>query len=163
MKKYYFNHVAHLTDDEVGNLFDSMSDQKMFDIVFYVQKMDKYAFILFARNPANWMIEIKNSSGKTCGFFWLNGFYGKAAMIHFCIWKTVEDKIEVGKEALAWLKKTGSFDSLYGLTPKPYRHVKDFAVAIGFKITGELNGACYLKSRDRHVPGFISIINLGDK
>ena len=53
-----------------------------------------------------------------------------------------------------------SIDALYGLTPKPYRHVTKLITDMGFELRGTLPQACYLARQKRYVPGVISVLDL---
>jgi hypothetical protein len=83
-------------------------------------------------------------------------------MIHFCLLNplTFDERVELGKQSLKFVADTGAIDSLYGLTPKPYRNVWPFMEELGFKRVGELPGACYIAKHDKYVNGVISTMDL---
>ena len=92
------------------------------------------------------------------GFFWLNGYMGRTAQIHFAIFEECrQDSVQIGKAALAWLEELGWLHSVYGLTPATHRHVFPFIQAIGFQILGNIPGACWVERKNKYVDGVASV------
>lgn len=89
---------------------------------------------------------------------WLNSWIGRSAMVHFAVFRPWrEEAVHIGRSFLHWAFGTGCIDSLYGVTPKTYRHALEFVQRLGFHAETALPGACHLARQERHVPGIISI------
>lgn len=157
---YVFTHAAHMGKDEVATLYLMARESGLADVVFYDGDVtDWRGWIEFLRVSQSWLVRVNNTAGKVVGFFWLNGFAGQTAMMHFCIFDSVgfEAAVELGRQSVAYVFRNTEMQSVYGCTPKVYRHVFPFIKALGFKVLGDIPGACYIKRKDKHVPGVVSV------
>ena len=132
------------------------------DTVFYDGIINsRRAFLRFIKGYRCYLVRVEEFSGVIAGVFWLNEFIGKSAMLHFCTFgNDVGAKERLCTQAMQWVSDKKVLDSLYGLTPKPYRHIWQLMRAIGCTKRGSLPGACHLKYHDRYVDGIISVIDL---
>lgn len=158
MTEFHLQHAAHLPKTRVLDLYHLAQVNGVADAVFYDGGVSStMAWAEYIRTSQAWLVACFRK-GETVGFWWLNGFIGRTAMIHFCFWDLgLDDAVRLGRQSLHWLFEQGDLDSVYGVTPKHYRHVFPFILRAGFTLMGEVPGACYLKRKDRHVPGVLSV------
>ena len=157
--RYIFEHAAHLPKDEVAQLYPLAKAHSRADIVFYDGVIrDWRSWVDFITDCKAWVVRVRNEQG-IVGFFWLNGYMGRTAMMHFCVFDSMpfEDAVELGRQSVAYVFKHTEMQSVYGCTPRIYRHVFPFIKALGFRILGEIPGACYIKRKDKYVPGVVSV------
>ncbi len=161
MEKYRFIHQQYLTDLEVVALFHELQNQDMVPRLFYDGGVTDDASWLEYMRGMCWLVKVIERGNGCVGVFWLNGFQGRTAQIHFTIWKHhAESQVKVGTAVVEWLASLGQFDSLYGCTPKPYRDVVKLIKEVGFELQGDLPGACYIERYDKYVPGVVSTLDL---
>ncbi len=161
--EYNFRHIAYMEPSQIRDLYYKVLDSGMENIMFYDGGIQSdLAWFNFMHKGDNWLVEVTERGGRDAGMFWLNGYQGRSAQAHFCVWRDYEKKIEAGAAVIKWLKDLGQLDSLYGCTPKPFRHATSFVKALGFKVKGEIPGACYMFEQDRYVPGVLSVLDFND-
>lgn len=101
--------------------------------------------------------------GDLVGFFWLNNYLGLSASIHFCTWgMKFKESIEFGKMALFFSYSIGR-RCLFSLLPKEYREVLVYSALLGFSVSADLPGTCYINKKDEWVCGKIASIDLEKK
>ena len=160
--EYIFTHNRDMTEDELVQLFVRCVDEDLRDVVFYdghIKTTNQWlSFIDF---QPTLVVKIERPDRELGGFWWLNGFHGKSAMLHFCYFgKDVEAKKEMTMQSLRWMAKKRVLKSLYGITPKYYRHVLTFMEELGWELRGPVGGACYIAKKDKYVDGIISVMDL---
>ncbi|MCP4455809.1 MAG: hypothetical protein GY809_30490 [Planctomycetes bacterium] len=163
MKQYYFNHKTYLSTAEIEELYHLVIDQGLEDILFYDRGITSVEDWMSFTSQEAWLVQVKDGAGgpSPVAMFWLTGFMGRSAQIHFCTFKAAgDDRLRVGLTSMEWLRRTGVLDSVYGCTPEPYRHAIKFIKKIGFELRGTLPGACHLAKYDKHVPGVVSVLDL---
>lgn len=164
---YKFKHSAFMDGAEVVDAYQAMKNHRVADIVLYDGAITSWQqWLDFARSDMCWMVKCIHPTRGFVGLWWLTGFVGRTAMMHFCVFdvlETFEKKVEMGRQGLQWLYSLGAIDSVYGLTPAPYRHVWPYQDALGLHRVGRLPGACYLSRRGKYVDGVISTLNLAER
>jgi len=160
--KYRFVHKSYLNLDELIDLYTAMETQRLTGAVFYdTISMDALSWVEYLEDQRCWLVRIENMIQETVGVFWLNGYMGRSAQIHFCVWRgQFKNSLDIGREGIEWLKKNKVVDSLYGVTPDSYTHVLKFLKKLGFQIKGKLPGACHLAHHKKYIPGVISVLDL---
>lgn len=159
-----FEHIKYFEDEEhdVKELYDIVEQSGMASALFYngcINSADD--FYREVKNLEWDLIRVRDEHGEIITIVWLNAYMGRSAMIHFCSFCSLKESIDIGKQVMMYLKDWGHLDSVYGVTPKHYRHVFPMLDGIGFKTKlAELPGACYLDKKGRHVPGLVSIFDL---
>jgi hypothetical protein len=161
MEKYKFIHQQYMSDMEVIALFQELEAQDMVGRLFYDGGIKDAAGWLQYMRGMCWLVKVIEKGNGCVGVFWLNGFQGRTAQVHFTIWKHHADsQVIIGKAVVEWLASLKQFDSLFGCTPKPYRDVVKLIKEVGFGIVGELPGACFIDRYSKYVPGVISTLDL---
>lgn len=87
-----------------------------------------------------WVYRIE-MDGTVQGFFWCNGFSGRAAQVHFCFFRAgMSVARAAGRMALTFLlapqRGDAPLDTLLGVTPAPFRHALRLAADLGFTRIG---------------------------
>jgi hypothetical protein len=157
---YIFTHKEYLDDTEITDLYHDVVENELQDILFYDGGTQNVEDWLRFVNIGAWLVRVDTKDGRPAGMFWLNGFQGRAAQIHFCTWRSHLDKKGAGLASLKWIKDQTSLSGLYGCTPKHYRLVFKLIQEVGFQLLGELPAACYIAKQDKYVPGIISVLDL---
>lgn len=159
---YMLTHREFLTDREIVELYHNVAEEGFADMLFYDNGVNSAAgWLAFAKHQ--WLVKVDNEYGENAGFFWLNGFQGRTAQVHFCTRRDYKNKVEAGQTALQWLRDHDIVDSLYGCTPKIHRAALMFIKRLGFSVVGELPGACYVHKLDEYVPGMVSVLDIKQK
>lgn len=154
---YTFTHKDYMTDDELDWVFGSIrSDPVLCKTVFY----DGVPADWSARVREWWLVSVTSADDAQVGVFWLNGYQGRAAQIHFAVFEAHRaEAVHIGKATMNWLSDLGWLHSVYGMTPATHRHVFPFIEALGFKILGRLPGACWLERKQKYVDGVVSVFD----
>lgn len=157
--EFYFNHADHLAKDEIAAMYRNAKNAGVAESVFYDGEIENWGDFVGYMCHGNWLVQVKNEHNEEVGFFWLNGFMGRTAMIHFCVYDLRgEDALELGRQTVEWVTtKTNAARVLYGITPKVYRHVFPFITGLGFEIVGELPEACFIARKNKYYPGVLSV------
>lgn len=95
-----------------------------------------------------WVYRIE-MDGTVQGFFWCNGFSGRAAQVHFCFFRNgMSAARAAGAMALTFLLAPqcadAPLDTLLGVTPAPYRHALRLAADLGFSRLGVVSAGTRL-------------------
>lgn len=90
---------------------------------------------------------------------WVNGFMGRTALVHFCIFNP-KDALELGTLAMECLRRHKVADSLVGITPVCYRHVWPLMEGLGFRKITVVKGSCYFARREKYIDGLVSQLDL---
>lgn len=144
----------------IGHIYDSMDREQLLRVFYYAGNCpSKEEFIQQWSSP-QFFVYAAYRQDNLLGLLLLNNFTGLSALSHLCYFKAgLDEKLEIAKECMGILRD-GGMASLVGLTPKPYRHAINFALSVGYKKVGELQGACYMASHDKYVDGIITTLNL---
>jgi hypothetical protein len=160
--EYQFKHNRDMTEDELIQLFVRCESEGLVEAVFYdgyVKTVNDWLALIDSQPTI--VVKVERPDGELGGFWWLNGFVGKSAMLHFCWYgKDLEAKKEMTRQSVLWLAKKKVLKSMYGITPKHYRHVLKFIEELGWELRGPVQGACYFARKDKYVNGIISVIDL---
>jgi hypothetical protein len=163
MTKYGFTHKRFLKPADIAALYGLMRRDGSADFVFYDGQVTSWqTWVSYVIDVQCWLVRCDHPEYGTTGCWWLNGFHGRTAMIHFCTFAPLdlEESIEMMKQSAQWLASLGHLDSIYGVTPKVYRNVFPLMEAVGFVKSGVIPGACHLVKHDRFVDGVISVLDL---
>lgn len=161
---YSFTHKDHMADDELLALYEMIkSDATLWKTLWYESYgLTKSGFLKCVEDW--WLASVTGPNDTTVGVFWLNGYQGRTAQIHFAVFEGHRDEaVQIGKATMNWLCELGWLHSVYGLTPCTHRHVFPFIEAIGFKIVGKLPGACWVERKQKYVAGVLSVYDFGRK
>ena len=158
--KYKYTHGPALSEVDLRYLYQSMVDAGLAKFIFYAKDVcNHYDWSNSIHANSWWVARVERPDGSTVGAWWLNNFAGCTAMAHFCVFD-LEDKVDMIKQAMKWLSDKDILDSLYGVTPKPYRNVWPAIEAAGFERSGVLYGACHMAYYNKYVDGVVSTLNL---
>lgn len=158
---YTFWHKDHLSEQELINAYALITSDSRLARTLWYDGMPVGLYTWLERVKDQWLVVVRKGS-EPVAMFWLNGFQGKSAQIHFCVFPShITDAQEIGKATLAWLGEEGWLHSLYGVTPVTHRHVIPFIERIGFKVLGKLPGACFIERLNKHVAAYVSSYDFG--
>lgn len=110
-------------------------------VVFHDGGVTDFAGFAYLLAPERaWVYRIE-MDGTVQGFFWCNGFSGKAAQVHFCFFRAgMSVARAAGRMALTFLlapqRADAPLDTLLGVTPAPFRHALRLAADLGFTRIG---------------------------
>lgn len=150
--------------------FWKMQEQGLDKVVFYDTERPHIALWIenCGQEGGAWTIPIytftDDHKEELCAVAWLNGFMGRSAFVHFCIFREYQKhSIHIGKRLLSAVFDTGYFDSLCGVTPVRYRHALHYIKQLGFTL-GHMaaKGACYIARKKRHDAAIFSVLNKED-
>lgn len=160
--RYSFTHKDHMADDELLALYEMIrADARIWKYLWY-DGAPRSWFDWKDRIEKWWLASVIGPNDTTVGVFWLNGYQGRTAQIHFAIFEEHrEQAVQIGKATMQWLSELGWLHSVYGITPATHRHVFPFITALGFEIKGRLPGACWVERKQKHVDGVISVYDFG--
>ena len=161
---YIFTHKAYMADDELKWIYEAIcSDATLCKTLFY-DGAPGCLGVFLDRADQWWLTAVARPDDTTVGVFWLNGYQGRSAQIHFAIFEGHRaEAVQIGRATMDWLYEQEWLHSVYGLTPATHRHVFPFIEAIGFKIIGKLPGACWIERKQKHVAGVLSVYDFGRK
>ena len=162
---YVFWHKDHLSREELLDIFHLIqADPGICRSLWYDNEEDPSEEMWLEFVADWWLVSVRSADDTTVGVFWLNGYQGRTAQIHFAIFEPYRaEAVEIGKATIQWLNELGWLHSVYGLTPATHRHVIPFIEAIGFKILGKIPGACWIRRKQKHVAGIASVCDFGRK
>lgn len=161
---YVFEHKDHLSKEQLEGSYHAIrNDVTLCKALWYDGKPSGLQG--FMDNIKNWWyVRVTNPGKVPVGVFWLNGYQGRTAQIHFAVFEEFRrESVEIGRATMRWLEELGWLHSVYGLTPATHRHVFPFIEAIGFKILGRVPGACWIERKQKHVAGVLSVYDFGRK
>jgi len=75
----------------------------------------------------------------------------RCAMLHMCFRGSAQDAEACGRLFLERVREEGRLDSLVGIVPWPFRHMRAYAARMGFRSLGRLRGACVLAGHSGRV------------
>lgn len=103
-----------------------------------------------------WAIELSYDVPSTVA--WIDTFNGTTAFVHFSAYAGAEhNTVRSMVDVLDWAFNVGKRTTLFGITPKPYRHVfKAVTKPAGFEVILEEPGMCFLAKYGKYVPGIIT-------
>jgi hypothetical protein len=161
---YQFDHKDSLTQGEIFDLYDLIKkDAILWKTLWYDGPPDT-PHLFLGRIKEWWFVRVRTADNHTVGTFWLNGYMGRTAQIHFAIFEEHRaNAVEIGKATLQWLESLGWLHSVYGLTPVTHRHVFPFIGAIGFQILGKIPGSCWIERKEKFIAGVVSVYDFGRK
>ena len=161
---YVFTHKDYMSREELLALYERIeADVTLCKTLWYDGEPGLFSQFMERIRPW-WLARVSTPDDTSVGVFWLNGYQGRTAQIHFAIFEEHrEQAVQIGKATMQWLSELGWLHSVYGLTPATHRHVFPFIEAIGFKIVGKLPGACWIERKQKHVAGVLSVSDFGRK
>lgn len=157
MSAFLFHHKVHLTDEALKGVYATiMAESALASALWYDGLPENYADWR-ARVVGQWLVLVTDEAMTPQGVFWLDGYMGRSAQIHFAIYEAARPKAgDIGRATLAWLGEQNWLQSVYGVTPATHRHVFPFLRALGFQILGRVAGACWIERKQQYVPGVVS-------
>ena len=167
-----------LAEADVRQLWDRTRQEGLHDTVFYDGGVTcARDFVQLVAPGRAWLYRIDRVGGvagvggvdvpDTVAYCWCNGFMGRIACIHFCIFRDGwAESVAIGRMATQFLLESVGQDgdpllhSLVGVTPAPYRHALALVDALGFRRVGRIPGAAVLVRRGgrRVVDGVVSVL-----
>lgn len=141
----YLIHHAYLGNDDLEALYNKLVEQDLHQAVFYAgqhQKAESWARYVRERC---WAVCIKSDAGIPLAVFWLDGFSGKTAFIHFWIYRGAWRKSnELAKQAIKYIKEClgDRLTGVIGKTPASNKAAVAFAIRNGFKELCRVPDAC---------------------
>ena len=157
MMSYVFTHRDYMSREELLALYDRIeADVTLCKTLWYDGEPGLFSH--FMERIRTWWLAAVSADDQTVGMFWLNGYQGRTAQIHFAIFEEHRTwAVEIGSATMQWLTDLNWLQSVYGLTPATHRHVFPFIEALGFKIMGKVPGACWIERKQKHVDGVASV------
>lgn len=136
-------------------VFEAMQRECLTDTVFYDGPMALESYIKVMEQAV--MIPLYRE-GQLLAAAWLRDIQGATASLHFCFFDAGRaESVSIGVLMLRFMFANSKLQSLYGITPKPYRAAVRYVSAVGGRILGEVPGACVLHHRGgRVVPAVVS-------
>ena len=161
---YLFWHKEHLKEQDLIDLYGRIDADSILRKTLWYDGPPETSGDFLRRVENWWFVKITTADDHTVGTFWLNGYQGRTAQIHFAIFEEFRPwSVEIGKATLQWLADLDWLHSVYGITPATHRHVFPFIEAIGFKIMGSVPGACWVDRKQKHIAGIISAYDFGGR
>lgn len=139
-------------------VYTAMQREKLVDTVFYDGPMSRY---MFTQTMEQAVMMTLHCNDDLLAAAWLKDIRGATASLHFCFFDAGRpEAVSIGGTLLRFIFGCSNLQSLYGITPKPYRSAVRYAAAVGGAILGEVPGACVLHHRGgRVVPAIVSVFH----
>lgn len=136
-------------------IFEAMQREGLTHTVFYDGPVNQGDFEKAMEQAV--MIPIYRD-GALLAAAWLRDIQGATASLHFCFFDAGRpEAVNIGVKLLRFVFACSKLQSLFGITPKPYRSAVRYITAVGGHILGEVAGACVLHHRGgRVVPAVVS-------
>lgn len=167
-----------LAEEDVRQLWERTRQEGLHETVFYDGGVTCASdFVQLVAPGRAWLYRIDRAGGgagadgvgaaDTVAYCWCNGFMGRVACIHFCIFREGwAESVAIGRMATQFLLQCAGGDgepllhALVGVTPAPYRHALALVDALGFRRVGRIPGAAVLVRRGgrRVVEGVVSVL-----
>ena len=162
MSKYLFFHKDYLSEQDLIGIYERIASDPVLTKTLWYDGAPAGPHSWLKRTKDWWMAQGRTEYGTPVGVFWLNGFTGKTAQMHFCIYpERHAEAVDIGRAAMDWLDSLGWLKSVVGITPVTHRHVMPYIQALGFQVIGKVPGACYIERRDKYVDAHISVYTFG--
>ena len=165
-----FIRAKDLSQDDLLTLYGLMLDEILLPVFFHDNKnhITLQFFCDYVLKPEHWFYALKQQ-GCFAGFIVINNFSssGKCAFFHGCSFKACRG-VYVKKaicDFLEFFSKHSKLESLVALVPRPYRAVRDMAIACGFLQLARLPKAMriYRHNKAKDVDGFLYNLNFNKK
>lgn len=156
--------VPTLPDSAVMELFLRMEEEGSLDMAFSGGEVrTPEEFLLVMKQPGNSLFVLLLRD-EPVGFFWLNGFEGRMARVHFCLFKRVwgPGSMILGRKILDYsLNLRGAngeylLDVLLGVTPEKNRLACRFAKRSGMTPLGVLPAGAFNARQGCSGPALVS-------
>lgn len=159
---YSNNYAAKLLDPRetalINDVFHTMQSKELDWVVLYDSKERPNIFQWQRVMDYSRIVSLFNDQGLGAAC-WVNGFMGRTAIVHFCIFNN-NDALELGQLAMECLRKYKVAESLVGITPICYRHVWPLMEGLGFRKVTIVKGSCYFARRNKYIDGLVSQLDL---
>lgn len=114
-------------------------------------------FVALTHPDAAWMFVGEDTEGNWLGWAVITGFYARSAQGHFCMLRRgFRQGTAFVRGVLADVFRTGKLDSVYGLTPKSYRHALRTIAPLAVR-GGVIPGGAVDHLRGEIAPGVLSV------
>lgn len=158
---YTFWHKDHLSEQDLLDAYAEVTSNAGLERMLWYDGVPAGPQSWVNRIKDQWFVLVRKAS-LPVAFFWLNGYQGRSAQIHFCVYPEYHTSAtDIGRAAIDWIGGQGWLHSLYGVTPVTHRHVIPFIESIGFKVLGKLPGACFIERLNKHVAAYVSCYDFG--
>lgn len=124
-----------LTHDDLLEVHTIMVRDRLMDIVFYDGSCRQPGdFVRFARSDANLFFVVYDDDNTPMAAWWLTDFSGRAARIHFCVFRRYfRQSFDIGEAVCHYVLDSQYLDALYGITPECNRAAVRFIKTLGFR------------------------------
>lgn len=114
-------------------------------------------FVTLTHHDVAWLFAGEDAEGNWLGWAVITGFYARSAQGHFCMLRRgfLQGTAFV-RGVLADAFRTGKLDSVYGLTPQPYRHALRAIAPLAVR-GGVIPGGAVDHLRGETAPGVLSV------
>lgn len=155
MGKYDIKLYWHLSDEDLGRLYDIGKADGVLDLVAFDANISREMFALFAQRVEFFgAVYGGGDGGEPMGFFYLTSFEGGTARLHFCNFRVARPFLaELGRLVLDWCFETFEFKSLIGIVPAFNVGAIRFAREMGGREMGRIPGMCWMERLKRAVSG----------
>lgn len=136
---------------EIDRIYDVGEAEGALKAVMYMAPMDRYMFACFARNCVVFGAGF-DQAGNVLGFFYLDGFEGATARLHFCFFEAGrKDRHALGHQVMEMCFKQFHLKALIGVVPSIYSGACDYAREVGGREVGRIPGMCWFERLRRNV------------
>ena len=154
-----------ISDEEIRILWAKVHRDGIKEVLFYDAEIDtEEDFFKLIESPYGHFYSI-TVDGEIAGMFWLNGWEGYAARVHYCFFREYYRRcMEIASEGLRHIFSMNRQDgtpyvkTLYGVTPVTNRLSIKFLQKCGFTVIGEVPDVCFIKRENASVAGVVSYI-----
>lgn len=146
--EYNFTHQEYLSDFQVMDLYDQMVSEGLYDKVFYADQHPTAELFLDYIRAFCWMASVRDEEDESVGVFWLDGFSGKVAFLHYWVFKIGWGQAKRLPQAVVqWITDNtdGCITGLLGKTPSSNRLALRYLGRAGFAQMFEIEDAVRFK------------------
>jgi|GEM_PF-6590184 len=151
-----------LSEDQLTEIYETALGEGVLDLVAFDAKVDEGSFLIFARRAPVFGVGC-GPEGQPLGFFYLTGFEGRAARVHFCFFKAGRElRSFLGRAVLDWCFSVFELQSLIGVVPAINPGACQYAREMGGLMMGIVPGMCWIERLKRAVGGVQFVFTKGD-
>ncbi len=155
--KFWTNNGTGLSLNEVLELYHIGAADGTLNVVAYdCPRLDERLFETFVRRLGRigFFAGVYDGEGRAVGFFFLSGFEGETARVHFCIFsRAAPRRHEIGACVLENVFRLFRLKTLIGLVPVINPGAVRYCLEMGGRKTGLIPGACWIARLRRSVGG----------
>jgi len=150
--KLHVNGQHNVTDSQMRTLYRTAVKDDLIRSVFHDNPcFTEEDFVSFVKSAENCFIAIfDNETSEPVAFCWLNGFTGRTALLHFCVFRAYFcQSFDIGEFVCNWLIGSGYVDSLLGFLPYAYRSARKLVKSLGFVTLARIPNAFVIRGKVR--------------